>query len=71
MKYSFAYFFLIAVKDLARDMMGTLLLQVPLKCLVEGIMTLLVWLLEVCICSIFVPKLFFGIARMLVDAYAP
>ncbi|XWS63483.1 hypothetical protein CRYUN_Cryun06bG0101600 [Craigia yunnanensis] len=35
------------MKDLGRDRMGTLLLQVPLKCLVGGIMTLLVWLLEV------------------------
>lgn len=54
--YLFIYFSLIAGKDLGRDMMGTLLLQVPLKCLVEDIMTLLVLLLEVCICSNFVPE---------------
>lgn len=40
-------FALFAVKDLGRDMMVTLLLQVPWKLLVEGIMILLVLLLEV------------------------
>lgn len=43
-KDSFALF---AVKDLGRDMMVTLLLQVPWKLLVEGIMILLVLLSEV------------------------
>ena len=35
------------MKDLGRDMMGTLHLQVRLKLLVEAIMILLVWLLGV------------------------